>query len=82
MIKLSSSVNAGFILALPFHHGDLEPDCVGVSTGGLAYVRDKNTSARLCTKNAGRAYVRGECICGTLRHLLGSQNVYSGTNTE
>ena len=26
------SVNAGFVLALPFHHEDLEPDCVGVST--------------------------------------------------
>ena len=21
------SVGAGFVLALPFHHGDLEPDC-------------------------------------------------------
>ena len=30
----SGSVNAGFILALPFHHGDLEPDCVGVLTRG------------------------------------------------
>ena len=28
----SGSVDAGFILALPFHHRDLEPDCVGVST--------------------------------------------------
>ena len=46
----SGSVDAGFVLALPFHHGDLEPDCVGVSTRGRgeAYVRDKNTSARLC----------------------------------
>ena len=25
----SGSVGAGFIVALPFHHGDLEPDCVG-----------------------------------------------------
>ena len=24
----SGSVDAGFILALPFDHGDLEPDCV------------------------------------------------------
>ena len=34
----SGSVDAGFILALPFQHGDLEPDCVGVSTrkGGTA----------------------------------------------
>ena len=32
----SGSVDAGFILALPLHHGDLEPDCAGVSTrGGL-----------------------------------------------
>ena len=32
----SSSVDAGFVLALPFHPGDLEPDCVGVLTkGGL-----------------------------------------------
>ena len=41
----SSSVDAGFVLALPFQHGDLEPDSVGVST------KDKN---------AGRAYALGE----------------------
>ena len=27
----SGSVDAGSILGLPFDHGDLEPDCVGVS---------------------------------------------------
>ena len=27
--------------------------------GGGAYARDKNTSARLCAKNAGGAYARG-----------------------
>ena len=53
-------MDAGFVLALPFHHEDLEPDCVEVSTrGGGAYARDKNTSARLCAKNAGGAYARG-----------------------
>ena len=57
-IELSGSVDAGFVLALPFHHGDLEPDCVEVLTRG-AYARDKNTSARLCAKNAGGAYARG-----------------------
>ena len=32
----SGSVDAGFVLALSFHNGDLEPDCVEVSTrGGL-----------------------------------------------
>ena len=29
---LTGSVDAGFVLALPFYHGDLEPDCVEVST--------------------------------------------------
>ena len=59
----SGSVDAGFALALLFHHGDLEPDCVGVSTRG-AYARDKNTSARLRAKNAGGggAYARGEGV--------------------
>ena len=51
----SGSVNAGFVHALPFHHGELEPDYVEFSTGG-AYVRGKNISARLCAKNAGEAY--------------------------
>ena len=31
---MSDSVDASFVLALPFHHGDLEPDCVGVSMRG------------------------------------------------
>ena len=29
---LTGSVDAGFVLALPFYHRDLEPDCVEVST--------------------------------------------------
>ena len=28
----SGSVDVGFVFALPFHHGDIEPDGVGVST--------------------------------------------------
>ena len=53
-----------FVLALPFHHRDLEPDCRcrSFDEGGGAYARDKNTSARLCAKNAGvggGAYARG-----------------------
>ena len=56
----SNSVDAGFILVLPFHHGGLEPDYVGVSTrGGRAYAWDEDTSARLSTKNAGGAYAQG-----------------------
>ena len=37
--------------------------------GGGAYARDKNTSAGLCAKNAGKAYDQGRGrICGTLRY--------------
>ena len=64
---LSGSVDACFVLALPFQPGDFEPDCVSFDEGGGAYVQDKNTSARLCAKNAGGAYAQGERICGTLR---------------
>jgi len=65
------SVDAGFVLALPLHHGDLELDSVGVSTKdhvavlvvssmaivGGAYLRDKNTCARTLTENVGGAYM-------------------------
>ena len=61
----SCSVDAGFVLALPFHHGDLEPDCAGVSTRG-AYARDTNTSARLSAKNAGVAYLRDTTVTCTV----------------
>ena len=39
----NASVDAGFVLALPFHHKDLEPDCVEVSTrvgGGVGGERE------------------------------------------
>ena len=61
-----------FVLALPFHHRDLEPDCRCRSFDeGGAYARDKNTSARLCANNAGvgglmreggRAYLRDTTV--------------------
>ena len=41
----SGFVDADFVFVLSFHHEDLEPDA-----------QAKNTSARLCTKNAGGAY--------------------------
>ena len=31
----SGSVDTCFVLALPFQHGDLEPDCVSFDEGGL-----------------------------------------------
>ena len=45
--KFSGTVDAGFVLVQPFHHGDLEPDCVGVSTNGGAYAQD-NLRKTLC----------------------------------
>ena len=41
---LSASVDAGFILALAFYHGDLEPDCVEVSTRGVGGEREALSS--------------------------------------
>ena len=38
----SCSVDAGFVLALPFHHGDLEPDCLRIST------REANSRGLMC----------------------------------
>ena len=37
----SCSVDADFVLVLQFHHRDLEPDCVGVSTKGGGVVGAK-----------------------------------------
>ena len=50
-------MDAGFVLALPFHHGDIEPDCVGVSTREGELI-----SARLCAKNVGGG--GGLCVWG------------------
>ena len=45
----SGSVDTGFVLALPFHHGDLEPDGVGVSTrGGGGVGAERRTRGREC----------------------------------
>ena len=65
VLKLSQLVGE---LCLPFHHWDLEPDCVGASTRG-AYARDENTSARLWAKNAGGPMRKGGHICGTLQYV-------------
>ena len=52
------SVDADFVLALPFHHGDLEPDCVRVSTrgggGGLPTLAVGWLASALRGEEAGR----------------------------
>ena len=53
----SGSVDAGFVLALPFHHRDLEPDCVGVSTrvGRGRGVTERKARGRIdATEASGR----------------------------
>ena len=66
---LNWSVDAGFILALPFHHSDLDLHSVGLSTkdhvailvawpwlgegGEGGNLRDKKTCARTLTENVG-----------------------------
>ena len=43
---------------------------MGWGGGGGAYAQDKNTSAVLCTKNAGGVMREGGRICGTLRYVI------------
>ena len=67
-IELSGSVDAGFVLALPFHHGDLEPDCVEVSTRGGLMRGMKIPLHDFALKMQGGGLMReGGRICGTLR---------------
>ena len=55
----SGSVYAGFVLALSFHHGDLEPDCVKVSTRGGLMRGIKIPPQDFPLKMQGGAYARG-----------------------
>ena len=60
-------MDVGFVLALPFHHGDLEPDCVEVSTRGL--MRGiKIPLHDFALKMQGGLMREGGRICETLRY--------------
>ena len=67
---LSSSVVAGFILAQPFHYGDLEPDCVGeIWMRGRGLMHGiKIPPQDFPLKMQGRLMHEGH-ICGTLRYF-------------
>ena len=63
-------MDAGFFLALPFHHGDLEPDCVEVSTRGGGLMRGIKIPLHdfaLKMQGGGGLMREGGRICGTLR---------------
>ena len=70
----SGSVDAGFVFALSFHHGDLEPDCVKFSTrgggggGGVSGIKTPPQDFVL-KMQGGLMREGGGCICGTLRYL-------------
>ena len=57
-------MDAGFVPALPFHHGYLEPDCVerrGLMRGIKIPLHD------FALKMQGGLMCKGGRICGTLR---------------
>ena len=66
----TSSVDAGFVLALPFQHGDLEPNCVGVlkRVEGALMRRIKISLQDFSLKMQGGLMREGGHICGTRFH--------------
>ena len=89
MIESSGSVDVGLVLALTFHHGDLEPDYVGVSTRGEGGLMCGNKI--LCAKNVGGAYARGGAylrdntvfaLCYSKTHTVVSKPVGNSTQVQ
>ena len=74
----SGSVDAGFILALPFDHGDLEPDCVGVSTRrGRGVGAERRTRGGEMLPGWRASELRGE-EAGRFREVAGVSIVAAG----
>ena len=63
---LSGSVVAGFVLAQPFHYGDLEPDCVGVWMRGRGLMRGIKIPPQDFALKMQRRLMHEGHICGTL----------------
>ena len=74
----SGSVDAGFVLVLPFHHGDLEPDCVGVSTRGGSGGRARSGEMRPTLAVGWRASVLRAKEAGRFRKVTGVSIVAAG----
>ena len=60
-------MDAGFVPALPFHHGYLEPDCVERRGGGGLMRGIKIPMHDFALKMQGGLMREGGHICGTLR---------------
>ena len=66
-------MDAGFVPALPFHHGYLEPDCVerrGGGGGGGLMCGIKIPLHDFALKMQGGLMREGGRICGTLRYMI------------
>ena len=64
-------MDAGFVPALPFHHGYLEPDCVERRGGGGGLMRGiKIPLHDFALKMQGGLMREGGRICGTLRYYV------------
>ena len=62
-------MDAGFVPALPFHHGYLEPDCVERRGGLMRGIKIPLHDFAL--KMQGGVMREGGRICGTLRYISG-----------
>ena len=63
-------MDAGFVLTLPLHHRDLEPDCVRVSTRGGLMRGIKIPVQDFALKMQGVFMREGGRIFGTLRYFF------------
>ena len=76
---LNGSVDAGFVLALPFHHRDLEPDCVGVSKRGTVGAERRTRGGEmLLTLALGASSASTAEEAGPFREVAGVSIVAAG----
>ena len=78
----SGSVDAGFVLALPFHHGDLETDCVGVLTRGGGAVGARVTKIQDCRHHVQITQVTFETLNIMLEDLSQKKKKDLETNQQ
>ena len=81
----SGSADAGFVLALPLHHEDLKPDCVGVLTRGLMHRikipwQDFALKMQGYAQGGGGAYLRDTMVITKARRTLNLMYKYEPKN--
>ena len=66
-------METGFVLALPFYEGYLQPDCVGVLTRRVGLMRGIKIPPQDFALKMQEGLMReggGGRICGTLRYIV------------